>query len=436
MAGEKAGEPGALPDGWNSGPSGPAPAQDPARWPRRIGTARPGGSQLLLAVLLVVCLGLIVWVGGRVGTSGGDWDAGSPVLVIVTRHLDGDTAEVTEYQSTRSWTVSRAGLSRASSDELGTRIQARLVGDCRCQLMLREPRSVPPALTALVLVGLAGTVPGLLARHRWRYRKQLLARPARAVSVTPVWLRRPFRPAAWGVLVAPADGRPALYLELAGTALAWLPSGARLVATDGVDDRGPAPSDGVLVGLHGPDPRNGLCILASPAGLAVASAAPRSGSSGARSATPWSDALTVAAGLAAPAPERPLEVGGAGHTRISVAGRPPSGASRPEEGRASLRYDPHRVAVNQAVAVVAAYAVTALVVRSTVSDLVSAATWLVVAGMAAGMVARRLVVRRMASVPPLGDWPDRRAAREAAAAASAAGLVPARQPRSTGGGMS
>ena len=93
------------------------------------------------------------------------------------------------------------------------------------------------------------------------------------------------------------------------------------------------------------------------------------------------------------------------------------------------------MAVNQAVAVVAAYAVTALVVRSTVSDLVSAATWLVVAGMAAGMVARRLVVRRMASVPPLGDWPDRRAAREAAAAASAAGLVPARRPPSTGAGI-
>ena len=82
MAGEKAGEPGALPDGWNTGPSGPAPAEDPSRWPRRIVTARPGGSQLLLAVLLVVCLGLIVWVGGRVGTSGGDWDAGSPVLVM------------------------------------------------------------------------------------------------------------------------------------------------------------------------------------------------------------------------------------------------------------------------------------------------------------------------------------------------------------------
>ena len=52
MAGEKAGEPGALPDGWNTGPSGPAPAEDPSRWPRRIVTARPGGSQLLLAVLL------------------------------------------------------------------------------------------------------------------------------------------------------------------------------------------------------------------------------------------------------------------------------------------------------------------------------------------------------------------------------------------------
>ncbi len=415
------------------GTAGPAPPPDRAQWSPRIVTARPGGSQVVLAVLLGICLAVIVWVDARVGRTGDDWRTGGPVLVIVTRHVDDGTAEVTEYQSTRTWTVERRGLAQVSSDELGTRIQARVVGDCRCQLMLREPRTVPPVLTGLVLLGLAGTVPGLLARRRWRYRRQLLARPSLPVEVSPVWLRRPFRPAVWGVRVAPGPGRPALYLELAGTAVSWLPPGARLAAPDGtargegtVDGGGDGGDGGVAVELHGPDPRNGLCILAAPTGLAVASAAPRAGDAGARLVVPWSDDLTVAAGLAAPAPERPVEVGGAAHTRIRV-GAGPVGGTGPAASAATLRHDPPRVAIAQSVAVVAAYAVTFVVVRVLASDLVTAATWLVAAGMAAGLVARRLVVARMATVAPLRAWSDRAAARAAAAAAAAAGLVPSRR---------
>jgi hypothetical protein len=393
-------------------------------WSGRIVTVRPGGSQVVLAVLLTLCLAAIAWVGGRVGGTADDWRTGSPVLVIVTRQVDGAEAEVTEYQSTRTWTVARRALDQAASDELGTRIQARVVGDCRCQLMLRQPRSVPTALTTLVVIGLAGTVPGLLARRRWRYRNQLLARPSTPVTVSPVWLRRPFRPAVWGVRVAPGPGRPALYLELAGTALTWLPTGARLAAA--------GPADGVAVELHGPDPRNGLCILAAPAGLAVASAAPRSGTSGARLVVPWSDALSVTAGLVAPAPERPIEVGGVAHTRISVGGGPADRAGTDPAHAAALRHDPPRVAATQAVAVVAAYAVTAVVVRTVATDLVTAATWLVAAGLVAGLLARRLVVRRMAAVAPLGTWTDRAAARAAAASAAAAGLVPSRRVAAPG----
>lgn len=409
---------------------GPGPVPDRAQWSTRLATTRPGGSQMVLAVLLGVCLAVIVWFGGRVGNAGDDWRAGGPVLVIVTRHVDAGTAEVTEYQSTRTWTVERRALAQVSSDEPGTRIQARVVGDCRCQLMLSEPRTVPPVLTALVLLGLAGTVPGLLARRRWRHRRQLLARPSLPVQVSPVWLRRPFRPAVWGVRVAPGPGRPALYLELAGTAVSWLPPGARLAAPDGTV-RGDGTVDGgvgggVAVELHGPDPRNGLCILAAPAGLAVASAAPRAGDAGARLVVPWSDDLTVAAGLAAPAPERPVEVGGAARTRIRV-GAGPAGGTGPVASAATLRHDPPRVAIAQSVAVVAAYAVTFVVVRTLASDLVTAATWLVAAGMAAGLVARRLVVVRMATVAPLRTWSDRAAARAAAAAAAAAGLVPSRR---------
>jgi hypothetical protein len=85
------------------------------------------------------------------------------------------------------------------------------------------------------------------------------------------------------------------------------------------------------------------------------------------------------------------------------------------------------VAIAQSVAVVAAYAVTFVVVRALASDLVTAATWLVAAGMAAGLVARRLVVARMATVAPLKTWSDRAAARAAAAAAAAAGLLPSRR---------
>ena len=361
---------------------------------------------MILAVLMVVALALILVVQGRAGGSRGDWNSGVPVLVTVGAHVGDDTAEMVEYQSTRRWMIAREALRRAGSDAIGTRYQARLVGDCRCQLMLEEPATVPPVLIALVGVGLASTVPGLLARRRWRYQRQVLARPSRPVAVTPVWLRRSLRPAALGVRIAGDAGRSDAVLELVGTPLSWFPQGA-------------------MVQLHGPDPRNGLCILAAPGGMAVASAAPRRAEG--PLVVPWSDALSVAAGLMEAPPERAVTVGGPGVSRISVSGggdrfSPPDGVDE-----TVLAYGPARLAKRQEVAGALAYAVALAVVTISAPDVRTAATWLVALGMGLAALARFALARSAARQPPLRTWSDRSAARAAAAAAHGVGLVPSRR---------
>lgn len=383
-------------------------------WSRRTVTPRPGTSQILSAVVLVAALVLIVWAKGRV--SGGPdreaWNRGAPVLVTVTAHLDDERATVAEYQTSRSWTVERRALRSVATDEPGTRIHARLVGDCRCELLLAEPRSIPPMLTVVVMAGLVASIPGVLAWARWAPRRQVLATTPRSVQVVPIWLSRPLRPAAWALRVAPSAGQPALYIEMAGTPLTWFPEGARLAT-----DRS-RPSDGVTVDLYGPHRRNGLCVLAAPGGLAVASAAPRVGDSGLRAVPRWADPLTLAAGLVEAPPERPVEVGGGTHSRIVV--NAPQGVA----GERRLYYGPRLVTGLRTAAVLIAYAVTAVVLRATVDDALTMLMWMVGAGMVAGSVARRLVVYALALLPPLSGWPDRRAARAAAAAAANAGLVP------------
>ena len=358
---------------------------------------------MILAVLMACALILIYWVQNRPGATRSDWDGGAPVLVVVTAHLDADMAEASEYQSPRTWTISRRALEQVGAEAIGSRVQARLVGECRCQLMLRPPATVPPVLIGLVLVGLASTVPGLVARRRWRYRRELMARPSRPVTVTPTWLNRPLRPAVWGLRLTGGQ-RGDVVLAMVGTPLTWLP-------------------DGETVQLHGPDPRNGLCVLAAPGGVAVASTAPRRPSSPGLVA-PWSDSLNLAAGLVAPPAERSVSIGGPGVSRISVSGQGPPMHHPPTETETVLAYGPTRLALAQNVAVGLAYLVSIVTALVTTSDLRGLATVVVVGGMGSATVARKLVAHSAAFKAPLRTWSDRRAAWAAAAAAHGAGLTP------------
>ena len=374
----------------------------------RIQTARPGGTQVIQVVLVLVGLALVTWVEGRIGANSGDWDAGAPVLVEVTRHLEGERAEVTEYQSTRSWTVDRSDLARVESDALGTQIQGRLVGDCACQLMLRNIPTLPWWVTPLLILGLVSAVPGLLARYRWRHRRQILSRAPRPVTVSPVWMRRSFRPAVWGVRVDTADGQPPHYLELAKTPLGWAPRGSLLGGPD-------SPPVGVPATMYGPDPRNGLCILGSPTGLAVASSAPIR-PSGRAPVVPWSNALSVAAGLADPPQERAVQVGGEGHSRIRVSETVDSAASTEGLGGTALRASGMRAARLATRLVLAGIGLVVGAIWLLRPGPFGALGWLFIGGRLAAMAGINFAVDRLSRSAPLGAWSDRSAARSAAAA--------------------
>jgi hypothetical protein len=361
---------------------------------------------LLIGVLL---LGLVLVVMPRVESAAGDWAGGVPVVVEVTE-VSGGEVELTEFGGGRRWTYSDDEVRRVADPVVGTSISGRLVGDCRCQLMLRPATGLPRYLALLPLLFIALSVPGLLARRRWRRLPDTLARPARPASLEPVWLRRPVGPPVWGVRVA-SEGR-SLLLELQGTPAGWFPT-----------DRG-------AVTIRGPHPANGLTTLEGTNGVAVASSAPLSERAGRSRVAPWSAQAAAVAGMVGPAPQAAIAVGGADHQRVRVTDTDPGGP--PVDG---LELDPTRMGRAFLGILVGFYLVwTALVVVLKPSLAVSLVLYVVAFVAIRG--SRGLLARRLAGARPLAGWTDRAAATEAARALFVLGYAPARrradEPTATG----
>lgn len=360
----------------------------------RVVTARPGRRWVLFAacaVLLLVVFGVASMVGADRRTQ---WDQGSPVALVVTRDAATGAAVFRDPVGARSWTLSEGDLRGL---ETRPNMVGRVVGDCRCQLALVPPARPPMFLLALAAGSALLAIPHLRARRRWRGLGALARTGQRPVHLTPVWRHRPGGVARFGA-VARAPGIPDVHLELAGTPVAWFPPDRRAL-------------------MAGPDPATGLVALVTHGGqVAVASAAPQLADAGARKVARWSaDLARLTCPPTAVGPE-PAEVGGNQRVRISLGGGPAVARFGPATG------SPVRQA---SLALSTAGVIVTLALRPSFSVVVAA--W--VALIAVEAFLPLLLAGRWARRPPLAEWPDRRAARSAAAAAMVAGLAPLPAPR-------
>lgn len=356
-------------------------------------TARPGRGSVLVLIGGLLVLALTAVVGPRLTTARQDWDGGTPgVFVVVGTAADG--IRLQDVSSGTGWIVDGRQLERIGADTRpGERLMGRVGGECRCRLMLEEPPGIPVAAPLLGGIIAMGALPGLFARSRWRRLGAVRSTVARVATITPVWLRPGLGAARLGV-VARTEGYPDLYVELEGTPLSWW-----------LDDR--------TALVHGPDRSNGLTVLTNASGqMAVASAAGLSGERGSRRVAPWSTDLCQTVGLTVPEGETPSSMGGDQRIRVT-----------PGAGVATLRFDPSVRGRRVALVVVPFYAallILVFVVRPSVSVLV-------VVYLAFYVLSRVLVGwpdTRLAGMAPLAGWPNRRAARDAAAAAGRRGFVP------------
>lgn len=370
---------------------------DPSAFRDGIVTRRSRGAPVGVAISLLLVV-VLVWARSRTADQRAQWDAGSPVLVVVSGSSGGEV-EVTELGGLRSWTVDR-GL--VPSSAVGTRIQSRLVGDCRCQLVVREPASIPTSWLlgagGLVLLGLAQ----LPQWARWRRVGTVLQMPPQEATVRAVWLRRPVGAPQWAVEVRRRGDPPeaATVHELAGTPSWWFDQ-----STD-------------TVTVRGPDRSGGVTVLENDHGRAVASSAPRPGVAARSRTCGWSRDLAHLLQMDHRV-EQTVEIGGAEHQKVSVhagglSGSPPSAVlalDRSERWRLVMAGVSGVMAVGMAMLVVGG--------RPSVG-------WLFVPSLASPWIlagARRLRARSIAGRPPLADWADRRAASEAARAAERLGYT-------------
>lgn len=394
-------------------PGGGATSDDGATAPPvpEIVTKRPSLGPAILLVLAVAFVVLLVWVTPRVETARDEWAAATPVLLVVTSAGTDGTAQLTEYGGNRTWTVRQRQLEQVGATQLGSRVQSRLAGDCRCELVLEEPGAIPGYLLLVPLALGAVSVPGIISRRRWRRLRRVLGGPSRPVQLEPVWFRRTFGAPMWGARVATdraggtapgPEGDPVV--ELAGTPVSWFPV------------------DGSPVEMFGPDPDNGLTVFQSAGGRAVASTAPRSGPAVERGILAWSGALARATGLVPPPATGALDVGGASHQRISVGPTADGGAY------GSLTHQPHTVDRSKFFVVLgvnAAWIAPYLIFEPTGAWLL---VWLV-SVLVAFLLLRRRVAARLATRAPFASWEDRRSAGEAAIAAASLGYTQRADPQ-------
>lgn len=386
-----------------------ANTSEAAKDPHRILTVRPGrGAPLTMALAVVVGI-FVFWATPQLDDARRRWDGGQPVLVTVT-NVDAAAGEVIveEWAGDMSWSLPTDDV---PEPVVGARIQSRVVGECRCELMVAPPGSLPWWIRAVPFVLGASALRGLVARRRWRSVGSVLKRPPTPVRVSPLWLRRSIVPPVLAVRVRQpsAVDDPGQVLELAGTAAEWMPA------------------TGEEVLLYGPDRSTGLTVLQSASGRAVASSVLRSGALVERQVFPWSSEL--AAWIWPPGRvEGPVMIGGRERDRIRVTSDRSSSDRSSSGGPGAeprLVYDPRWV-FNW----VYAYPFVGFLV---VGFLAWANGWTAgwaVGAMLAAFAAVRLVfdrlVKRSAGRAPLASWEDRTAARRAAEAAVVLGYVPPR----------
>jgi len=359
-------------------------------------TVRPG-RRLWLAVSGAIILGFVVyWLVPGHDEELTRWNSGDPVTVIVIA-ANAEVVEVAELDGDWVWDVDPRSIPDTA---VGSSIQGRLTGDCRCQLMTDKPRPVPARVQWMpVALGLLAVLSYWRSR-RWRSLDEVVSMPPRTIRVEPVWMRHFVLSPRLGVRVVEMQDAfdVGAVIELYGTAAAWLPG----------------PEAEVL--LYGPHPVTGTIVLGSTAGRAIPSTAIKSSQILDRGIRPWSSHLADLI-WEAPRHDGLLEIGGTDHQRLRLG----SAHKSPNHGQ-RLLFAPRAV-------VTWAWAATypgpfLLWMHAWASDWspVETIAWMVIVFVVLQVVFD-LVVRKSADREPLASWEDRSAAREAAAAAVALGYV-------------
>lgn len=371
---------------------------DPSRYPNGIVTRRAGrGAPVALAISILLLVGL-VWARGRTAEQRSVWNSGAPVLTIVTGETS-DGVVVTEFEGLRQWTVDPRSV---PSNELGTRLQSRLVGACRCELLVEEPAEIPSSwlIGAAALALLAAAQVRQWAR--WRRVGSVLDMPPREAEARAVWLRRPIGAPQWAVEIRVAGDPPeaATVLELAGTPAWWLdPSKATVI-------------------VRGPDRTGGVTVLETDHGRAVASSAPRWSVATRSRIHPWSPRLAELLRMHHRS-DQAIEIGGSSHQRVSVR----DGAGSHSSASARLVFAPQAELRRWAATISFIFALVLLLLLAGAEPSVG---WLFIPPFASPVVwaaVRRWRSKVIADRQPLAGWDDRRGASEAARAAEQLGFI-------------